>query len=230
MIHSESIDWSIIRAVTFDVGGTLIKPRPSVGHVYAEVAARHGVTGVVPEALTQGFIEAWKSRADFNYSQAEWFEIVRQSFGGLAPRLPEAFFPEVYSRFSDRDVWHVFEDVPLVLAPLASRDFRLGIISNWDERLRPLLQVLDLHDWFEAVAVSHEVGRTKPALAMFDEAVSQLGLAPEQVLHIGDSYREDVLGAQAAGLAALQIDRATGVDLCGLLAPLLGAEPGDKQA
>ena len=32
-----------VKAVTFDVGGTLIEPWPSVGHAYAEVAQRHGV-------------------------------------------------------------------------------------------------------------------------------------------------------------------------------------------
>ena len=43
----------MIRAVTFDVGGTLIEPWPSVGHVYAEVAAQHGWAGLSIEALNR---------------------------------------------------------------------------------------------------------------------------------------------------------------------------------
>jgi phosphoglycolate phosphatase-like HAD superfamily hydrolase len=47
-----------IQAVTFDVGGTLIDPWPSVGHVYAAVAAEHGLTGVDPESLNVRFAAA----------------------------------------------------------------------------------------------------------------------------------------------------------------------------
>ncbi len=51
-----------IRTVTFDVGGTLIRPWPSVGHVYAETAAGHGVKRISPEdiepALRGGVAEA----------------------------------------------------------------------------------------------------------------------------------------------------------------------------
>ena len=47
-----------IKAITFDVGGTLIEPWPSVGHAYAEVAARHGVT-VEPDEVTSRFVKAW---------------------------------------------------------------------------------------------------------------------------------------------------------------------------
>jgi hypothetical protein len=38
-----------IRAVSFDVGGTLIEPWPSVGRAYAEVAARHARPGEARE-------------------------------------------------------------------------------------------------------------------------------------------------------------------------------------
>ncbi len=51
------IDRKRIRAVTFDVGGTLIEPWPSVGHVYAEVAARHGVAAIDVATLNQASCE-----------------------------------------------------------------------------------------------------------------------------------------------------------------------------
>ena len=54
-----------VAAITFDVGGTLIEPWPSVGHAYAEVAARHGVH-VAPEEITQRFVEAWRQRGEFD--------------------------------------------------------------------------------------------------------------------------------------------------------------------
>src|SRR5581483_2268722 len=73
---------SHIQAVTFDVGGTLIKPWPSVGHVYAEVAARHGVKRLQPEALDRQFAAAWRRLRNFNHGREEWAALVDQTFAG----------------------------------------------------------------------------------------------------------------------------------------------------
>src|SRR5437773_3154259 len=77
-----------LRAVTFDVGGTLIEPWPSVGEVYAAVAAPFGLAGVAPEALNRQFAQAWTAREHFDYSRHAWQELVRQTFAGLAPEPP----------------------------------------------------------------------------------------------------------------------------------------------
>ena len=71
-----------VAAITFDVGGTLIEPWPSVGHAYAEVAARHGVDAA-PEEITQRFVEAWRRRGDFEYTKAGWAALVDETFAGL---------------------------------------------------------------------------------------------------------------------------------------------------
>ena len=55
-----------MRAVCFDVGGTLIEPWPSVGHVYAEVAVQFGITDIAPDALNMQFAAAWKARCGFD--------------------------------------------------------------------------------------------------------------------------------------------------------------------
>jgi putative hydrolase of the HAD superfamily len=101
----------------------------------------------------------------------------------------------------------VFDDVRPTLQVLRERGFRLGILSNWDERLRPLLNELGLSTYFDVFAVSIEVGAPKPSLKIFDHAAAALGLPPQALLHVGDSRSEDVEGARAAGLASLLIDR-----------------------
>jgi putative hydrolase of the HAD superfamily len=77
---------------------------------------------------------------------------------------------------------------------------RLGIISNWDERLRPLLDSLELTPFFDAIVVSVEVGFCKPAPEIFREAVRKLDLPSGNILHVGDSESEDVAGAVRAGM------------------------------
>ena len=70
-----------IRAVTFDVGGTLIQPWPSVGHVYAEVAALHGYRALDAEQLNRRFAAAWRQRTNFAYARADWAALWRSSAG-----------------------------------------------------------------------------------------------------------------------------------------------------
>jgi len=196
-----------IQAITFDVGGTLIEPWPSVGHVYAEVAAQFGVTRVAPELLNHRFGAAWEAKGNFDYSRAAWRRMVRQTFGEQAGALPPEFFPVLYERFAQPDAWRIYDDVVPTLEHLARRSLRLAVISNWDERLRPLLDRLKLSRHFEAIFVSTEMGHAKPAPEIFRQAAAELKLPPEALRHIGDSAREDVAGAQAAGWQAWLLDR-----------------------
>jgi len=193
-----------IKAVTFDVGGTLIEPWPSVGHVYAEVAARHKLKHFSPDQLNARFKTAWRARQTFRHSRNEWAELVTEVFGGTAP---PGFFAELYDRFAQPDAWRIYDDVFPTLDALTSRKIKLAVISNWDERLRPLLHKLKLDDYFEAIAVSLEIGFPKPSPVIFDHAAKSLGLPASSILHVGDSLEMDIAGATAAGFQAIQIHR-----------------------
>ncbi len=211
-----------VRAVTFDVGGTLIKPSPSVGHIYAEVAARNGRKGFSPETLNRRFATAWNGLKSFNHSREEWAALVDETFGPVDGEKPsETFFPEIYDRFAEPDAWHVFEDTLPALNALAAADLYLGVVSNWDERLRPLLEKLGLNKYFQAVIVSCEVAFTKPSPVIFEQAARMLGEAPEYILHVGDSTTHDVAGARGAGFQALLLERGSKDAGDGVIASLL---------
>jgi putative hydrolase of the HAD superfamily len=194
------------QAVTFDVGGTLIEPWPSVGHVYAEVAAQNGMTGLSFEVVNRQFTLAWRAQRDFDYSRPAWAEVVDATFRGLTKIPPsQTFFPEVYSRFAEPEAWRIFEDVAPSLKSLAARGVKMGVVSNWDERLVPLLRALKLE--FEAVVVSCEAGCVKPSPIIFKQAAQKLGVSPQHVLHVGDDFARDVIGARTAGMQALWLRR-----------------------
>jgi dihydrofolate synthase/folylpolyglutamate synthase len=199
--------FSGIRAVTFDVGGTLIEPWPSVGRVYAQVAAEHGVE-VAAEDVDRQFALAWAARKNFRYRRSDWAELVRQTFAGLTAAPPSAsLFGALYSHFATAAPWRVFDDVAACLRELKRRGLKLGIISNWDDRLRPLLRELQLDNYFDSIVVSGPGGAQKPDPKIFQAAAAQLKTQPEAILHIGDSASEDVAGARAAGLRALLLTR-----------------------
>lgn len=188
-----------VAAITFDAGGTLIEPWPSVGHAYAEVAARHGVHAA-PEEITQRFVEAWRQRGEFEYTKAGWAVLVDATFAGLTTILPsQSFFDELYYDFGTPKPWRIFDDVLPTITALREQGTRLAVISNWDDRLCPLLETLELAREFEVILVSAEVGHTKPAPEIFQAAAATLQLPPSEILHVGDSEIEDHHGAQAAG-------------------------------
>ena len=197
-----------IQAVTFDVGGTLIEPWPSVGHVYAEVAARHGAGQLDVDLLNRRFATAWKARPGFDHAVEDWSAIVDETFAGLIADIPSrTFFPDLYERFAQADAWRIYDDVLPTLTTLAKCGVRLGVISNWDDRLRPLLSSLGLANRFETIIVSVEIGASKPSPVPFESAVKAFDLPANVILHVGDSPDMDVTGARAAGLHAIQIVR-----------------------
>lgn len=206
-------DPAAVRAVSFDAGGTLLEPWPSVGHIYAAVAAEHGRPGLAPEVLNRQFAAAWRAQPQFGHTRAEWAALVDQAFRGLVPLPPsESFFPALYERFDDPRSWRIYDDVRPALEELRARGLALALISNWDERLRPLLRRLDLEGYFKEIVVSCEEGCCKPAPQIFAAASARLGLPPAAILHVGDSRTMDVEGARAAGFQALWLRRAMRAD------------------
>jgi putative hydrolase of the HAD superfamily len=210
-----------LRAVTFDAGGTLIEPWPSVGAVYAEVGVRHGVRGLSAALLDRRFTAVWRSLKQFNYTRAEWADVVDRTFEGLTEAPPsQTFFEEIYERFSEPEAWRIFDDVAPALESLAARGLKLGLISNWDDRLVPLLRRLNLFDYFNTVVVSCDVGASKPAPEIFRRAAEMLAVDRRAILHIGDSASADVQGARAADFQALLLKRGVAPGKAGQISSL----------
>jgi putative hydrolase of the HAD superfamily len=195
-----------LRAVTFDVGGTLIEPWPSVGHVYAKVAGEHGFANLGPEILNRRFAAAWQAKKDFDHSQAAWRQVVDATFANMVTGT-KAFFPELYERFGQASAWRIFDDVAPCLERLKRCGLKLGIISNWDERLRPLLHELRLTPFFDAITISYEHSCRKPSIQIFERAAELLALPTSAMLHVGDNAEEDFGGARTAGMHALLLNR-----------------------
>lgn len=202
----------VVQAVTFDVGGTLIDPHPSVGHVYAEIASLHG-TEIDPALLDRRFRAAWQVFPRELHCAADWSELVDQVFVDLVQPPPsQTFFSRLYERFGEPQAWQVHPDVLPTLEALRRAGIRTAVLSNWDERLRPLLVRLNLAQYFDPIMVSCEIGSAKPHPAIFQFAASALNLKPQQILHVGDDPIRDLEGARAASLHGLLIRRGHPLD------------------
>ncbi len=92
------------------------------------------------------------------------------------------------------------------LADLSQR-YALAIVSDAimtpGSGLRDLLAKYGLREFFKGFAFSDEVGYSKPHPSMFHSAAEQLGVAVEEMVHIGDRDHNDVKGPQALGMRAI---------------------------
>lgn len=207
-----------IRAISFDAAGTLLHAHPSVGHVYAEVLARYGPT-VDADAMEAAFRRAFGERRGGRSPSGEsalrdegyfwWRELVFDVMDSLRleVRQRDEFFRELYWRFAHADVWRLFPDVMPALLEVRARGLRTALLSNWDVRLRRVLQEMGVASLFDTMVISSEVGIEKPDPKIFLLMCERLGVNPGQTLHVGDNRREDIEGAEAAGLNAVLIER-----------------------
>jgi putative hydrolase of the HAD superfamily len=211
-----------IRAITFDAGGTLMAPWPSVGHVYAEAALRYCAKEISAEEINRRFRAEWKRRKNFNHGREDWAALVDRVFEGLTTQPPSStFFSELYDRFAEAEAWRVFEDVLPAIDAAAASGISIGVVSNWDERLSPLLEKLGLMKYFEAVIASCEAGFSKPSPVIFGHASKKLGVPPEFILHVGDDFEDDFKGAKSAGFQAVLVERGLGEPREGVIRSLL---------
>ncbi len=82
------------------------------------------------------------------------------------------------------------------------RTYRLGLFSNFDHAppLRVQLAQDGLDQWLDPIVVSAELGWRKPADRAFRMALDQAASPPERTLFVGDSFGDDVVGAQGVGM------------------------------
>jgi putative hydrolase of the HAD superfamily len=102
----------------------------------------------------------------------------------------------------------LYDDVFALLDSLPP-DISLAIVSNGgaDSLRQTLHGFAPILPRFDLVVISGEVRAAKPDPAILNFATKKLGVAPEAVWHIGDSLASDVVGAKAAGLTAVWLNR-----------------------
>ncbi|HKO31961.1 MAG TPA: HAD-IA family hydrolase, partial [Nitrospiraceae bacterium] len=94
-----------------------------------------------------------------------------------------------------------------VLTRLRKEGFELGIVSNFDSRLFPVMRGLGIDGLFDTVTISSMAQAAKPASKIFEIALEKHSMDPGEAMHVGDSVRDDVEGAMKAGLTGVLLDR-----------------------
>jgi len=104
----------------------------------------------------------------------------------------------------------LYPEARAALEELKARGLSLGILSNRSlHTIRSSLRKHGISDYFQFLISPQAANAPKGKLdpAMWAYALKQAGVAPEEAAHIGDRYDHDVVGARAAGVLPILIDR-----------------------
>ena len=221
LVHTiaNALDMSLyhgIRVVFFDAAGTLLHVPKGIGFHYSEVACRHGLE-VSPATVQRAFGQAWVAAPTPESSRSRrpdddrgwWQRLVYDVLvrcGAPESIDHEALFAELYSEFLKPGVWELYPEVKEVLETVRAR-YPIGIVSNFDGRLRVILEDLGIAPLFDHWVISSEVGADKPDRFIYECALEMAGIAPGEALHVGDDPAGDWEAAAAAGLQVYQLDR-----------------------
>ncbi|KAI9280680.1 HAD-like domain-containing protein, partial [Sporodiniella umbellata] len=103
----------------------------------------------------------------------------------------DQMFHGIYNRFTTAEAYSVFPDVLRTLKELEQKGFKMGVISNSDERVVKIIESLKLNKYFDFVLASSIAGYEKPNKAIFDQALSLAGSIPaESAFHVGDDVEK----------------------------------------
>ena len=209
-----------VKVIFFDAVGTLIYLPKGVGAHYSQGARRHGCE-IPADVLQAAFVAVYRKMpprpatrsARPDDDKGWWRELVDRVLDrchvgedGVGPLDRGAYFEDVYAEFAMPEVWELFPETLETLDALRPH-FTLGIISNFDGRLRTILGHLGIADRFQHIVISSEAGSDKPDPWIFHRALSLAEVSAEEVLYIGDDPVRDWQGGEALGLQTFRLER-----------------------
>jgi putative hydrolase of the HAD superfamily len=78
------------------------------------------------------------------------------------------------------------------------------MIANGNSaNIRNIIQATGLRDYFDSIVISEEVGIEKPYQRIFEVALAQLGVKPENAVMVGNKIDADILGANRIGMKSV---------------------------
>ncbi len=190
----------MIRAILFDLDGTLLDRHSSlILYVHQQMARCSSLLSniTLPDYLTK-VIEL---DAHGHRTKDVVFQQVVEHFG-LPEQSWRTLLEDFLKYFPDRCV--PFPKMHQTLQNLQQRKFSLGLVTNGSNASQnPKIDGLGIRHYFGSLLVSEEEGVKKPDPEIFNRALRQLNVAPEEAVFVGDNPEADIHAAQAVGMKAV---------------------------
>jgi putative hydrolase of the HAD superfamily len=215
---------NFLRAVIFDLGGTLMYER----------ASWYGVTAQGDEALTQYLIDQglelnlatfpieFRRRLGTYFSQREK-DLLETTYTYV---LIDLLQDKGYTNMPDELIrkaldslfeitqtnWVLEEDTVPTLRKLEQNGYRMGLISNAgdDKDVQQLVSRFEIASYFDFILTSASCSYRKPHPRIFEMAIANWYFHPSETVMVGDNLDADIRGAKGAGLYGVWISRRAG--------------------
>ncbi len=182
-----------VRAVLFDLDGTLADTAPDLGGAVNRLRERRGLDALPIERLRPLASAGARGMLGVAFS-------IRPGEPGY-DALRDEFLAE-YESALDRDS-RLFDGIAECLAALQARGLRWGVVTNKAQRFTgPVVAGLGLADGASVVIAGDTTPHAKPHPAPLLEACARLGIEPGEAVYVGDDLR-DIEAARAAGMPGI---------------------------
>lgn len=209
-----------IKAILFDLDGTLRHHIPSSGDVFMEYARSLGLRISEEDSIRAqhwehfyfaSSLEIQKDMKAYSENQNDFWIIFSKRFlvalGAHAAQAAE-FAPKIsayVNEFHKPEV-RVPQDVFVLLESLQSSGYILGVVSNREKPYTEELKKIKIGGYFNFSLAGGEINSYKPDRIIFERALELSGTSADETMYIGDNYFADILGAHRSGLTPVLYD------------------------
>ena len=202
-----------IRAICFDVGGTLRATQKIEGRDLNMIRNLQSFTGEEGDPfefvnklhLREQEYRRWCMKSLVELTEADlWTKFI-------LPDHPAGFIRKnaikLNQMWRDSRTKKLLPDAIETLKTLANRGFKLAIISNTTSSVETpqMLEESGLTNYFSSIILSTVFGRRKPHPSLFLETAKRIGMLPEECAYVGDNPARDLVGARQAGFGGVVI-------------------------
>jgi putative hydrolase of the HAD superfamily len=199
-----------VKAVLFDLGGTLIKTT-EIPSVMKRILEDCGIDRSLEEVY-----QAWRKvdeGLDFrgltellDEFWVQWnVRILRSLQVSSNTRMLAEFIATHWWDYSDVTL---YSDAEKMLPLLKERGLKMGVVTNGlQSDVDEILPRVGLQDFFDVVVVIDTLRKMKPDVEVFRYALEKLGAVPSEAVFVGDEIEADYKGAKGAGLTVFLVDR-----------------------
>lgn len=210
------------KLITFDITGTLFKYRSCPAVEYSNVLKKYGIEvkiSTLDDLINKNWKFMTKKHPNFGLDtgigwEKYWRTYAQNVFNktfeieNITNNVPmNSVIDDLMMTYSTGETFEVQNGAIELLDYLKKEGIPLGVLSNYDPRIKPIIKNLGLSHYFEFILCSYEVKSEKPDSRIFREAESFVDTCSdhELFLHVGDSYLLDFNGAKNAGWSACLI-------------------------
>jgi putative hydrolase of the HAD superfamily len=212
---------ALIRAVLFDLGGTLMYSRQPW-----EPILERGYQALADSFCEQGFdlnceelphivryhLDRYFTRRDEDFFETTYFHVLREmlaekGYPDVDPKIIHYALDAFYARTQPN--WSLEDDALLMLRTLEAGGYRLGVVSNAGDN-QDVFQLADrfnIEPFFDFILTSAACSYRKPHPRIFELALAHWNIPPQEIAMVGDSLEADIAGAKPLGIYSVWITR-----------------------